>query len=295
MGNEASPPPWIINMQRYGPPPSYPNLRIPGLNAPLPQRASYGYHLGGWGKPPVDAFGRPLYGGDPFGKPEVEANADEGNEGLEDLYGLGSAGGGALGGTVTSDGKAIGKRIWGSLPSAFGDGTEGNEDDDESEEDEEESSDEEMEESEEEEGEEPGQSAADPGKNGAAVTSGMDSVLPDGVDSVMPSSAIDLRKQPGDETPMAGATATGPPKQLYTVLHQTAADEDTRVKSVFASDHAYVLPGAGLVPGPNVPEGAESVLSKKTVSGDGAKRSKNRQTPHDDDDEAEELGKTFKF
>ena len=53
-------------MQRYGPPPSYPNLRVPGLNAPLPRGAAYGYHLGGWGKPPVDPYGRPLYG-DVFG------------------------------------------------------------------------------------------------------------------------------------------------------------------------------------------------------------------------------------
>jgi hypothetical protein len=30
------PPPWLIAMQRYGPPPSYPNLKIPGLNAPIP-------------------------------------------------------------------------------------------------------------------------------------------------------------------------------------------------------------------------------------------------------------------
>jgi len=30
------PPPWLFNMQRYGPPPSYPGLRIPGVNAPLP-------------------------------------------------------------------------------------------------------------------------------------------------------------------------------------------------------------------------------------------------------------------
>jgi len=30
-------PPWLINMQRYGPPPSYPNLKIPGLNAPIPE------------------------------------------------------------------------------------------------------------------------------------------------------------------------------------------------------------------------------------------------------------------
>ncbi len=31
------PPPWLIAMQRYGPPPSYPNLKIPGLNAPIPE------------------------------------------------------------------------------------------------------------------------------------------------------------------------------------------------------------------------------------------------------------------
>lgn len=30
------PPPWLIAMQRYGPPPSYPNLKIPGLNSPIP-------------------------------------------------------------------------------------------------------------------------------------------------------------------------------------------------------------------------------------------------------------------
>lgn len=63
---ENAPPPWLVNMQRYGPPPSYPNLRIPGLNAPIPEGASYGYHPGGWGKPPVDEYGRPLYG-DVFG------------------------------------------------------------------------------------------------------------------------------------------------------------------------------------------------------------------------------------
>jgi splicing factor 3B subunit 2 len=60
------PPPWLINMQRYGPPPSYPGLRIPGLNAPIPEGAQWGYHPGGWGKPPVDEYGRPLYG-DVFG------------------------------------------------------------------------------------------------------------------------------------------------------------------------------------------------------------------------------------
>ncbi|KAG6778712.1 hypothetical protein POTOM_015056 [Populus tomentosa] len=63
---EGAPPPWLINMQRYGPPPSYPHLKIPGLNAPIPPGASFGYHAGGWGKPPVDEYGRPLYG-DVFG------------------------------------------------------------------------------------------------------------------------------------------------------------------------------------------------------------------------------------
>ena len=32
-----APPPWLIAMQRFGPPPSYPNLKIPGLNAPIPE------------------------------------------------------------------------------------------------------------------------------------------------------------------------------------------------------------------------------------------------------------------
>lgn len=63
---EKVPPPWLIAMQRYGPPPSYPNLKIAGLNAPIPESCSFGYHVGGWGKPPVDEMGKPLYG-DVFG------------------------------------------------------------------------------------------------------------------------------------------------------------------------------------------------------------------------------------
>ncbi|SNX86728.1 probable Splicing factor 3b, subunit 2 [Melanopsichium pennsylvanicum] len=57
-----APPPWLIAMQRYGPPPSYPHLQIPGLNAPIPQGAQWGFHPGGWGRPPVDEYGNPLYG-----------------------------------------------------------------------------------------------------------------------------------------------------------------------------------------------------------------------------------------
>ncbi|KNC55782.1 SF3B2 protein [Thecamonas trahens ATCC 50062] len=70
----GGPPPWLINMQRYGPPPSYPGLKVPGVNAPLPPGGSYGYEPGQWGKPPVDIFGRPLYG-NVFAPPEPEGPA----------------------------------------------------------------------------------------------------------------------------------------------------------------------------------------------------------------------------
>jgi hypothetical protein len=45
-------------------------LRIPGFNAALPPGASYGYHPGGWGKPPMDDQGRPLF-------PEAVASGGE--------------------------------------------------------------------------------------------------------------------------------------------------------------------------------------------------------------------------
>ncbi|XP_004531291.1 splicing factor 3B subunit 2 isoform X3 [Ceratitis capitata] len=74
------PPPWLIAQQRYGPPPSYPNLKIPGLNAPIPEGTSFGYHAGGWGKPPVDENGKPLYG-DVFGTNimDLDSGIDEGD------------------------------------------------------------------------------------------------------------------------------------------------------------------------------------------------------------------------
>uniref|UniRef100_A0A7S3D8M6 PSP proline-rich domain-containing protein n=1 Tax=Palpitomonas bilix TaxID=652834 RepID=A0A7S3D8M6_9EUKA len=73
---EGGPTPWLINMQRYGPPPSYPNLRIGGLNAPIPKGAQWGYQPGGWGKPPIDEQGNPLYG-DVFGINEEKEDEDE--------------------------------------------------------------------------------------------------------------------------------------------------------------------------------------------------------------------------
>lgn len=75
----GAPPPWLINQQRFGPPPSYPSLKIPGLNAPPPPGAQWGFHPGGYGKPPVDEYNRPLYGGDVFGvlQPQQEQPAGE--------------------------------------------------------------------------------------------------------------------------------------------------------------------------------------------------------------------------
>ncbi|XP_076064562.1 splicing factor 3b subunit 2 isoform X2 [Oratosquilla oratoria] len=76
------PPPWLIAMQRYGPPPSYPSLKIPGLNAPIPEGCSFGYHAGGWGKPPVDNMGKPIYG-DVFGTQNKDFEAPPVEEDVE--------------------------------------------------------------------------------------------------------------------------------------------------------------------------------------------------------------------
>ncbi|KAJ5222746.1 uncharacterized protein N7469_008986 [Penicillium citrinum] len=83
----GAPPPWLINQQRYGPPPSYPALKIPGLNAPPPPGAMWGYHPGGYGKPPVDEHNRPLYGGDIFGVLQPQQNVQQGEPVEKDLWG----------------------------------------------------------------------------------------------------------------------------------------------------------------------------------------------------------------
>ncbi|KAG7442503.1 DUF382-domain-containing protein [Guyanagaster necrorhizus] len=92
-----APPPWLISMQRFGPPPSYPTLRIPGLNAPIPEGAQWGFHPGGWGKPPLDEYNRPLYGdvfgvlpkisdisGEPIDKEPWEEESEESEEESEE-------------------------------------------------------------------------------------------------------------------------------------------------------------------------------------------------------------------
>ena len=83
-GDSTVPAPWLFNMQRFGPPPAYPNLQVPGVNAPIPAGAQYGFHLGGWGQPPVDDRGRPLYGGDIFGKAAAGDGGGENNPGARE-------------------------------------------------------------------------------------------------------------------------------------------------------------------------------------------------------------------
>jgi len=258
-GNNV-PPPWLLNMQRYGPPPSYPHLSIPGLNAPLPNdQCQYGYHQNGWGKPPVDHYGRPLYGGNPFDPPGSGKREDN----LKEL--------------VTSDGKTVLKAAWGSLPTGdFGGGLRQDGDEEESEE-ESSSEDDGMEESDEEE------------EAGTSATDGMESVLPP-PPSAATTAPNDLRKQPaGDETPAPEAQ----PKRLYQVLQTKAVTGDQEQgEGVFQSDVQYVVPGAAATgTAAPVPEGAESVLSKAPmVPGESAAKKRKHNT---DDDEG--FDKNFKF
>ena len=254
------PPPWLINMQRYGPPPSYPNIRIPGLNAPLLDAScQYGYHPNGWGKPPIDIYGRPLYGGNPFDPPGTN-------------LGKNIAGEGALGELVTSDGKTIAKSsFWGELPTGIIQKTV-----DESSE-EEDDDDEDMDESSVEEGE-----TTMEGDN-----EGMESTLPPPSIPVS-TGPVDLRKS-GLDTPMslAAASAVVPPQQLYRVIEQKQAKLDPH--AVFASEMVYALPSAAA--STSVTDGAESVLSKVVT----LKDSKKKNSKKDEDEDDDENIKNFKF
>ncbi|KAI1471310.1 DUF382-domain-containing protein [Daldinia caldariorum] len=108
----GAPPPWLIHQQRFGPPPSYPSLRIPGLNAPIPPGAQWGFNPGCYGKPPVDEYNRPLYGGDIFGIMQPSQAAPPPGEPIE-------------------------RTLWGELQEAEEESEEEEESDEEEEEDEE--------------------------------------------------------------------------------------------------------------------------------------------------------------
>ena len=111
----GAPPPWLINQQKIGPPPSYPAMKIAGLNAPPPLGAQWGFHPGGYGKPPLDEANQPLWGGDVFGMgdPLLQQKKDEEKARAE----------------------AVDKTLWGELQ-PFQDEEEQEEEEDEEEEDE---------------------------------------------------------------------------------------------------------------------------------------------------------------
>ncbi|ELQ73935.1 Splicing factor 3b, subunit 2 [Trachipleistophora hominis] len=53
---KCTPPPWLHNMQRIGPPPDT-AYQIPGVNCEIPDGCKYGYDEDGWGKLPVGMDG----------------------------------------------------------------------------------------------------------------------------------------------------------------------------------------------------------------------------------------------
>ncbi|KAJ5230238.1 hypothetical protein N7489_010946 [Penicillium chrysogenum] len=67
----GAPPPWLVNQQRYGPPSSYPALKVPGLNAP----------------PPPARRGATILEGDIFGVLQPQQHAQQGVPIEKDLWG----------------------------------------------------------------------------------------------------------------------------------------------------------------------------------------------------------------
>jgi splicing factor 3B subunit 2 len=246
---DKAPPPWLINMQRYGPPPSYPSMKIPGLNAPIPPGASFGYHPGGWGKPPVDEYGRPLYG-DVFGYSDqlllegVDASVEE----------------------------VVDKTLRWGLPEVH----EYEEEDDEEEED--------AEGRPGAEGDEDEDQAAEYDPSGAETPStidGMGSVSGaggGGISGLETPDTVDLRKRAGMDTPESTAYSG---RELYHVIQERQNVDAAGTGQLFGSDRVYVLPGGGnsssssgnAVGGVHAAEeGAAS------VAGDEAEKSKKRKS-----------------
>lgn len=200
----GAPPPWLINQQRFGPPPSYPTLKIPGLNAPPPAGGSWGFHPGGWGKPPVDEFNRPLYGGDVFG-----ITGQTGGQGQQTQ--------------PQASGEAVERTLWGELQPR-----------------EEESEEEESEDESEEEEDEDEDRGGTETPSGLETPSGYASTVhgdypPQGTETSV-AGEMDLRKERrGYDTEESSA-----PRSAYTVL----PERQVRAEGFFGSDRAYDVAAA---------------------------------------------------
>lgn len=205
-------------MQRYGAPPSYPTLRIPGLNAPIPDGAQWGFHPGGWGKPPVDEFNRPIYGAEVYAPPPpVPENAVEPGEPIE-------------------------RTLWGVLePDEF------EEDEDEPEE-----------EDDEERGVDMTGLATPSGlqtpAGGFETPSGFASTVSTVPGGLETPEFLDLRKRRDERE--GTETDDGRPKQLYQVVPERKAEVGSR--GLLGSDRAYDVSGlTGPVLGAEEPRGTK--------------------------------------
>ncbi|KAL2204454.1 DUF382-domain-containing protein [Sarocladium strictum] len=203
----GAPPPWLINQQRFGPPPSYPALKIPGLNAPPPPGGSWGFHPGGWGKPPVDEANRPLYGGDVFG-----LTTQNGPSQAQQQADLGAA-------------EPVERTLWGELQPR-----------------EEESEEEESEEEDDDEEDEDEDGAAT--RAGLETPSGLETpggyastIAPDhhGIETSI-AGEMDLRKDRGARAGHETEESAGP-RSAYTVL----PERQVRASGFFGSDRVYDL------------------------------------------------------
>ncbi|ETW86315.1 hypothetical protein HETIRDRAFT_380641 [Heterobasidion irregulare TC 32-1] len=208
-----APPPWLISMQRFGPPPSYPTLRIPGLNAPIPEGAQWGFHPGGWGKPPLDEYNRPLYG-DVFGVLPKTSDTDVG--------------------------EPVDKNLWGELEPEEGkyfsflahfleEETESEEED---------------EEEEEEESAEPAPGDGLQTPSGLETPSGMTSVVSTVAGGLETPDFLELRKNA--PRPTSDAHDASGPRSLY----QVVPERQTSVRGLMGSDRGYDVSGVSGAPIP---------------------------------------------
>ena len=270
------PPPWLVAQQRYGPPPSYPRLRVPGLTAPLPAGAAYGYQPGGWGKPPVDEAGRPLYG-DAFGERRRKRRAERQARRARAARALAEADGGRGERAGGGEGAGAGGASEAALILLEANASDSDSDDDEPDatalvvegsgawaipkgakwgelEPEPESEEEEVEEEEEgEEGGEHGEEGGEEGEEGEGAGVGAAAVA-DGISSVATTVLGGVTPLPGDLDLRKGTASVvqqqQQPRQLYTVLEQRAASA-AGAGTIVGSDHTYVVPSAEGGPPPS--------------------------------------------
>ena len=153
----------------------------------------------------MDAYGRPLYGGNPFGPPGSKQDLNPST------------------GLVTSDGKTVAKSEWGGLPTSdFLNAVDGSDVDESSS-----------------EGEFTDEEGDEEQSDGEHANDGIESVLPPPA-TVVATAPGDLRKQhAGDETPLVDSSQ----KRLYQVLEQVNVTEK-QSNAVFSSEIQYVVPSA---------------------------------------------------